>query len=198
MTSHTGTTAGSALYLSAQIERRFESQVSNYTLVMNTVSPEAVGSRDETFRRLGEILRSFDPKYINMLEGSEEALQKDGPDHLSQAAHSMRDLFQQIIEDLAPSEAVKQQPWFEPTPGSPTGVSRRSRLRHILYGSGAYFDEADIRQLDEAATTAKTALDLCIARAHDHDPELRTIEVELAIDHARFALLQVLKRYVGN
>jgi hypothetical protein len=130
-----------------------------------------------------------------MLRGSEEALHNEGTDHLSHAAHSMRDLFQQLIEHLAPSEAVKAQSWFVATPGAPGGVSRMSRLRYMLYGTGENLDEEELRQLDDAAERAKIALDVSIARAHDHDPQLTGAEVELAIEHARFSLLEVLRRY---
>jgi hypothetical protein len=131
-----------------------------------------------------------------MLLGSEEALQQmEVYDHSSHAAHLTRDLFQQLVEHLAPSKAVEQQPWFEPTPEAPGWVSRRSRLRYILYGSGALFDEEGTKLLDESADSAKVALDLCIARAYNHHPELEKSEVQLAIDQVRFALLEVLKKY---
>lgn len=193
--SNTAFSAGSAIYMGAEIERRFEVTIPDYKPVLETVKPDQLGSRQQILDELRVLLRPFDPKYLHMLEGSEAALQMESQDHLSQAAHSMRDLFQQLIEDLAPADAVKQQPWFEPTPGAPGGVSRMSRLRYISYGSGETFDEDEIKQLDEAAEGAKIALDLSIARAHDHDPQLKKPQVELAIDHARFSLLEVLKRY---
>ena len=86
-------------------------------------------------------------------------------------------------------------PGFEPVAGAPGGVSRRSRLQFMLYGSGENVDEDTIRQLDELAEIAKTSLDLCIARTHGHDPTLTKEEVVYAIDHARNELLNVLKLY---
>ena len=130
-----------------------------------------------------------------MLEGSETALGIDTPDSQSQAAHSMRDCFQQLLEQLAPSKVVESQPWFKPTDGAPGGISRRSRLRYMLYGSGENVDDRTIQQLDELSDIAKNSLDLCIARAHDHDPSLTKEEVLLVIDQARNALLHVLKLY---
>ena len=177
-------------YMGAQIERRLEAITPTYKPQLDVSQPEQTGSRQQVYNELAEILQPLDPKYLYMLKGSEEALHRSGADNLSQAAHSMRDLFQQIIEDLAPTNVVKQQPWFKPTPSAPREVSRMSRLRYILYGAGTGFDEREIGQLDEAATSAKNALDLSMARAHDHDPELTSAEVELAIDHSRFSLLQ--------
>jgi hypothetical protein len=130
-----------------------------------------------------------------MLEGSESALGISTPDSQSQAAHSMRDCFQQLLEQLASSRVVKSQPWFTPTEGAPGGISRRSRLRYMLYGSGENVDARTIQQLDELADIAKDSLDLCIARAHDHDPSLTKEEVILVVDQARNTLLHVLKLY---
>lgn len=188
-------TSGSVVYMSAEIERRIEAINQGYRLVFEAMKPEQISSRQAILDELRQYLNAYDPKYVHMLAGSEEALHSQGVDHLSQAAHSMRDMFQQLIEQIAPSEAVKSQPWFVSTPGAPGGVSRMSRLRYMLYGTGIDLDEDELRRLDEAAEQAKIALDVSIARAHDHDPQLTKDEVELAIDHARFSLLEILKRY---
>ena len=193
--NNTGVSSVSMVYMGAQIERRLEAITPAYKPQFDLSQPEQISSRQQVYNELAEILQPLNSKYLYMLKGSEDALHRSGADNLSQAAHSMRDLFQQIIEDLAPTNVVKQQPWFNPTPDAPGEVSRMSRLRHILYGTGIAFDEREIEQLDAAAMSAKNALDLSIARAHSHDPELTPAEVELAIDHARFSLLQVLKRY---
>ena len=196
--NNTAITSGSMVYMGAQIERRLEAIVPVYKPQIDALLPEQVGSRQQVYNELTEMLQPMNPKYLYMLKGSEDALHHRGADNPSQAAHSMRDLFQQIIEDLAPTNVVKQQPWFKPTSGAPGEVSRMSRLRYILYGTGTTFDEREIELLDEAATSAKNALDLSIARAHDHNPELTSDEVQLAIDHARFSLLQTLKRHSSS
>ncbi len=188
-------TSGSVVYMSAEIERRIEAINQGYRPVFEVIKPEQISSRQAIFEELRQYLDVYDPKYGYMLVGSEEALHSQGVDHLSHAAHSMRDMFQQLIEQLAPSEAVKSQPWFISTPGAPGGVSRMSRLRYMLYGASADLDEDELQRLNEAAEQAKIALDVSIARAHDHDPQLTKDEVELAIDHARFSLLEVLKRH---
>ena len=189
----TATSSGSMVYLGAQMERRLQTITPSYRPVFEFTKPELFGSRQKIYDELTEILNLFDPKYLDMLKGSETALYGTTEDHLSQAAHSMRDLFQQLMEHLAPTDAVKQQPWFKPTPGAPDQVSRMSRLKYILYGSGEMLNEFDTKRLDEVADGAKTSLDLAIARAHDHDPDLAEADVELAIDYARFSLLEVLK-----
>ncbi|MFV2045170.1 MAG: hypothetical protein ACC700_18290 [Anaerolineales bacterium] len=191
--SSTDTSSGSAVYIGAAVESRIHVIQPEYSPLYIDSPPERLTSREQHLEELAEMLVEYDAKFGSMLEGSEAALDQELPDHLSQAAHSMRDLFQQLLEHLAPNEAVEAQPWFKPTEGAPGGVSRRSRLRYLLYGSGESVDEGVIEQLDITAHAAKQSLDLCIARAHDHDPSLTDDEVRLAIDQARFSLAKVLE-----
>ena len=184
--------SGTAVYNAASIESRFQAIIPEYSPTFIEDPPSNLSSRESQFEQLANMLKPYDPKYLNMLNGSEEALNAVAADHLSQASHSMRDLFQQIIEHLAPTEVVKTQPWFELTPGAPTGVSRRSRIRYLIYGTGENVDDEVIRNLDEIADSAKTSLDLCIARAHEHDPSLTDDEIKLSIDQARFSLIKIL------
>jgi hypothetical protein len=196
--TNTSIQSGTAAYLSAGIERRFETVESEYQPLLTIKPPERLASREKLLNKLRKQLSKYESKFVSMLDGSESALEQDGPDHLSQASHSMRDLFQQLIESLAPTKAVKMQPWYEPVAGPPGGVSRRQRLRYMLYGSGIGIDSEILEELDETANEAKDALDLAIARAHDHDPNLSLEEVKLAIDLARFSLSEVLKIYEGH
>jgi hypothetical protein len=193
--SSTDSSSGTAVYLTAAIERRFQAIEPTYSPVLPDFEPKRLTSRDTLLRELRTLLPPLGPQFVACLDGSEAGLRSSDPDSLSQAAHSMRDCFQQSIEHLAPSKVVESQPWFEPTEGAPGGISRRSRLRYMLYGSGEYVDDTTIRRLDDLSEIAKISLDLCIARAHDHDTSLTTDEVRLVIDQARNALLHVLKQH---
>jgi hypothetical protein len=193
----TDTSGGTAIYLGASIENRFLALEPSYQPVLSDLQPARITSRETLFQELKSAVKAFRKQYEAMVEGSETALHLETPDSLSQAAHSMRDCFQQLLDELAPSKVVETQPWFEATKGAPGGISRRSRLKYILYGSGENADEKTIQELDELSDFAKDALDLCMARAHDHDPTLTKAEVLLAIDQARNALLNVLKLYTN-
>ena len=193
--SDSDSSSASALYLGAGMEIRFQAITPAYEPIMTYDQPDRLNSREELFTDLKTEVAEFGDKYVKMLEGSESALDLEAPDSLSQAAHSMRDCFQQLLEQLAPSGVVKAQPWFEPTDGAPGGVSRRSRLRYMLYGSGENVDESRLSRLDDLAALAKDSLDMCMARAHEHDPTLTHDEVRLAIDQARDALVRVLQVY---
>lgn len=193
--SGTNSTSGTAIYLGASIEKRFQAINPSFVSKLGGQEPTRLTSRDTLFQELKNTLEDFGEKYVTMLEGSETALEIGTPDSLNQAAHSMRDCFQQLLEVLAPSKVVESQPWFQTANGAPGGISRRSRLRYMLYGSGENVDDRTIRQLDEQSDIAKVSLDLCIARAHDHEPSLTKEEVLLGIDQARSTLLHVLRLY---
>jgi hypothetical protein len=189
----TENSSGSAVYLGALIENRIHALAPEYSPFYSDYPPERISDRHVLLERLLTRIAPYGGKFVSMLQGSEEALSRDDPDSCSQAAHSMRDCLQQLIEYLAPPDAVRAQPWFQPVAGPPDGVSRLQRFRFILYGSGENLDEATLTSLDETAEIAKNALDLCIARAHEHDPTLTHEETQLAIDHARHALNSVLQ-----
>ena len=193
--SDSDSSAGTAVYLGASIERRFLVLEPTYTAVLTDFEPKRLTAREALFQELKTVLEPFGNKYVVMLDGSETALGVDTPDSQSQAAHSMRDCFQQLLEQLAPSKVVASQPWFEQSEGAPGGISRRSRLRYMLYGPGENVDVKTIQRLDELADIAKDSLDSCMARTHTHDESLTKEEVLLAVDQARHALLHVLKLY---
>jgi hypothetical protein len=191
-----GSSGGTAVYLGSSMENRFQAIEPSYNPIINYFDPKVINSRDVVQSELISILKPFGEKYIGMIEGSESALVADDPDTFSQGAHSMRDCFEEILKQLSPNKVVNSQPWFEPTPDAPGNVSRRSRLRYILYGSGEKIDEKIIKRFDELAEIAKNSLDICIKRAHDHDLSLTREETRLAIDQSRNSLLQILKRYI--
>jgi hypothetical protein len=123
--SNTSSSSGTAIYLGASIERRFQAIDPSYVTVLANQEPNRLSSRDTLFQDLKSTLEVFGKDYVTMFEGSETALEIGTPDSQSQAAHSMRDCFQQLLEKLAPSKVVESQPWFQLTEGAPGGISRR-------------------------------------------------------------------------
>lgn len=189
----TNSTAGTAVYLGANIELRLQSQFPGYSPVIINDEPDILPSRQDVMSELIDLIKPINEKYVAMVEGSEVSLFSNEKDSLSQAAHSMRDCFKEIIEELAPTKVVSAQPWFEPTPEAPGDVSRRSRIRYILYGSGDNYDQTIVERLDELAGIAKNSLDICTGTAHNHNLELTQEITQLSIDHARFNLITILK-----
>ena len=188
------TASGTAMFSAAHLEQRYQALSPTYEVIFPTFEIEILNSRDIVFNKLKDFLSTYKSDYVNMLEGSENSLNDTHQDHLSQAAHSMRDCVAQIIEELAPTKVVKEQPWYTAVEGAPNGVSRRYRIRYMVYGSGESVDKDVINQLDDFIDRSLTSLNLAMERAHDHS-DIGKEEVQLTIDQTRFALLELLKRY---
>lgn len=191
----TDMTSGSAVYLCAKIETRIQQIQPTNTPIYQQEPPFRIASRKKIYQDLLEIISEFGEKYTNMVKGSELGLENDNPDHLSQAANSMRDCFEQLLQQLAPNKVVKQQTWFEFTDGAPGGVSRSSRLKFILLGPGGNNNPNQIDLLEKDIDNAIVILNLAIKNAHDHKPGQLQEDVTLAIDQARHVLLGIIKKY---
>jgi hypothetical protein len=193
--SSTDFTAGTAFSLGVNIEYRIHAISPSYEPKYVTQDPEIIPSREKVLGDLLSNLQPYNDEFVIMVKGSESALQSDDPDTFSQSAHSMRECYEEVLRFLAPSDVVKAQPWFEPTEGALEKVSRRSRIRYMLYGSGKHFDESEMDRLDDEAGIAKDTLDICIKRAHLHDPSLTRNEIIGTIDLVRRSLLRILTLY---
>jgi len=187
--------SGSSMYVGGTIEQRICVLDTNLTNNFRENPFTSNELREQILEDLVNELSLFGEKFVNMVKGSEKTLNTETYDHLSQAAHSMRDCFEQIIKQLAPTEIVKDAPWFTPDEGPPDGVSRRSRIRYMLYVHGNNVDFEELNNLDNLSSEAKSLLDLCINRAHNHDPLLTNKEVQISIDATRFILLKILRQY---
>ena len=193
--SSTDYTAGTAISLGVNIENRIQAINPSYEPKYYTQNPDIFSSREQILDDLISILQPYNEEFVLMVKGSESALLSDDPDTFSQSAHSMRECYENVLKYLAPSEVVKAQPWFKPTPGALEKVSRRSRIKYMLYGSGEYSDEVEISRLDDEAGIAKDTLDVCIKRAHLHDPSLTRNEIIANVDLGRRSLLRILTLY---
>jgi len=191
--------SGSTVYIGAAMSSRFNViepgnvHLVKFDDVRRLADREGLSSELESL--IAECCPAHSDEFIEMLRGSEAALGSDSPDSLSQASHSMRDLFEQVLRACAPSEALASQPWFGLTNGPLDGVSRRSRIRYMLYGSGEGIDQSALDEMDRVADGAKTYLDLCQHRAHSRDLELSPQEVQISLDQARNALRHLLRAY---
>ena len=194
-TAATFDTAGSAAYSVAQIKVVAHPRKQDVSL---SADWQQVMAPEQPLEDLEQLLSEFDPRYLNMLEGARQGLRQPGADRPRQAAHSMRELFMQIVRELAPSEAVKAQPWYDPGQDDTDKgkVSRKSRIRYILYGSGRGFDDDQLAQLDQLAGSALKALDVCTGKTHGHNPELA--EAKIAVTHAASALGAILRAHFAK
>jgi hypothetical protein len=143
------------------------------------------------FDRLDEILLSISPHLPNLRRGAWAVLNSGGPHSREQAAHSARELVDQVLKIGAPDEEVKAQTWYHPDSSTSSGITRRMRLRLLADRFASERSDTDLR-VSEKACEFLIAVDAkLMALAHariEPDPE----EVRSAIQSAEIALKSVL------
>ena len=81
---------------------------------------------------LDSALQKICPHLVEVRAGAWEAVSSARADSLRQAAHSGRELIDQVLKEGAPDELVKNGPNFVANSSSSTGVTRRQRLRYLI------------------------------------------------------------------
>lgn len=71
------------------------------------------------------------------------------------------------------------------------------QFNNLLYSSGGAFDDETLSYLDELAEIVKNSLDLCMARAHQHDLSFKKNEILPVIEQAQNDLVLVLDIFGG-
>ena len=81
---------------------------------------------------LDEVLLAVDRRLVEFRDEAWTAFDRGGDVALSQAVHSMCELVDNVLRDLAPLNDVRAAPWFVRVKESKTGVSRNQRARLIM------------------------------------------------------------------
>lgn len=105
---------------------------------------------------LDAALIRISPHLAEMRAGAWEAVHSGRADSLRQAAHSGRELIDQVLKEGAPDDQIKVQPNFVADSSSSTGVTRKHRLKFLM----KTFKETESAS---ALTVAEKAIDLIIA-----------------------------------
>jgi hypothetical protein len=141
------------------------------------------GGSDELDTALSEI----DVRLVQMRHGAWAAALSDRPDAARQSAHSGRELVAQLLDSLAPIEAVRAQPGFQPSSESKSGVTRRMRLKYALAKRSAGKSESDLRIVEGASDLLEVLHDKLAAMSHTRTTSievsayLKTVETVLAL-----------------
>lgn len=96
------------------------------------------------------------PHLAEVRAGAWEAVHSGRSDSLRQAAHSGRELIDQVLKEGAPDDQVKAQPNFIANSSSSTGVTRKHRLKFLM-------KKFKGSESASALTIAEEAYDLVIA-----------------------------------
>jgi hypothetical protein len=157
-------------------------------LVLNSAGRQAL---DRGFLdALDEALSRLDGNLVNIRYGARSAALRGEPDSVRQAAHSTRELINQVIDALAPAENVKRQSWFKPDPSSSNGVTRKMKLKLVVQTRAAGSSENDRLILERSSDLLDAMYKKLSAEAHVRGPSSGDINTYLAI--SEMMLKQIL------
>ncbi len=81
---------------------------------------------------LDRALIDLNPEFVELRDAAWSALNQQSPEAARQAAHSARELIDQLLRAAAPDEAIRDQPGYKPDDSSKTGITRRHRIQFVL------------------------------------------------------------------
>jgi hypothetical protein len=99
---------------------------------------------------LDSVLLEISPHLVEVRAGAWEAVSSGRSDSLRQAAHSGRELIDQVLKEGAPDDLLKEQPDFVPDSSSSTGVTRKHRLKYLMKKYKGTESKSSLRIAEEA------------------------------------------------
>jgi hypothetical protein len=104
---------------------------------------------------LDEALSRYDSGLVDLRDGAHDAMRSTGADAPRQAAHSAKDLLDQVLRAGARDDDVKTQGWWRPVDDAKSGITRAHRVRLIVERQG----RSDHKQVAARITSAGDDLD---------------------------------------
>jgi hypothetical protein len=136
-------------------------------------------------------LNSIAPGLVELRDGAWSAIASGRPDALRQAAHSGRELIDQVLKAGAPDQIVKGQAWYHPAKDSRSGVTRRHRLRYLMETRRGVLSKSDLEVAERACDLLIATDDRLQAIAHGRESVDR-VDVRDAFVLAEIALRRIL------
>ena len=140
---------------------------------------------------LDEKLHAIDPHLVTIRDGAWSAVFSSEPDALRQAAHSGRELIDQVLKQAAPDQQIKQQHWYVADKSSKSGITRKQRLRYVMQTFRKGESESNLQVSEKACDLVLAIDDRLKALAHGRTQPLK-VDVEDAMFGAEIALRRVL------
>jgi hypothetical protein len=142
---------------------------------------------------LDSALDAISPHLVELRGGAWAALASAAPDAPRQAAHSGREMVNQVLTLAAPDDAVRAQSWWVPDKTSHSGITRRHRLRYMLSKYRNSESESELLLADRGLALLITANDNLSAMAHAR-ATVSSSQVKDALLASELALRRVLVR----
>lgn len=122
------------------------------------------GALDELDAALG----TLSPSFIEMRRGAWRAANSTLPDTQRQAAHSARELVNQVLKVVASDDEILAQPGYQPRPDSK--ITRRDRYKLAVRKRTRGFSDTDIDVLEKATDLIEAQRTKLDGLAHSRDP----------------------------
>lgn len=145
----------------------------------------------EALDELDAALQRIDPHLIEVRRGMWSALDSGQPHSLAQAAHSARELIDQVSKAGAPDDEVRADPSFKSDPNSSSGITRRMRLMLLMRKYRGELSENGLGIAEASADLVLAVEKKLMAEAHSRT-ESEYEEVKSAIVAAEAALRAAL------
>lgn len=141
--------------------------------------------------QLDSVLLKISPHLVEVRAGAWEAVSSGRADSLRQAAHSGRELMDQVLKEGAPAEILKNEPGFVPDNSSSTGVTRKHRLKYLMKRYKGIESTSSLRIADEACDLVIAVDDRLKGLSHSRDMPPKQDIVD-ALEAAEVALRALL------
>jgi hypothetical protein len=146
---------------------------------------------------LDERLHSIGPHLVEIRAGAWSAVASKEPDALRQAAHSGRELIDQVLKQAALDADVIAQSWFIADSSSKSGVTRKHRLRYIMLKFRQHESDSELRVAEKACELVLAIDDRLMGLSHSRTQPTRS-DVEDAMAGAEIALRRLLLGETGD
>jgi DNA-binding PadR family transcriptional regulator len=94
---------------------------------------------------LDKALAEISSHLVEIRAGAWAAASSRRPDAVRQAAHSGRELIEQVLKEGAPDQQVRARPWFQPNPNAKgTDITRKHRLKFLMETRRSNLSESDL------------------------------------------------------
>jgi hypothetical protein len=145
----------------------------------------------EAIDDLDEVLLSINPNLLEMRRGAWAALSAGNPDSIRQAAHSARELIDQVIKEGVSDEEIRSEPGFRPDPHSSSGITRRMRMKRLMRRYRGDVSDSDLKVAEEAVDFVLAIDDKLKAAAHSRSAPV-DVEVRESLEIAEKMLRRLL------
>ena len=142
---------------------------------------------------LDEALLSINPYLLEIRRGAWAALIAAHPDSIRQAAHSARELIDQVLKEGVSEDEIRSEQGFRPDPSSSSGITRRMRMKRLMRKHRGDISESELKVAEGASDYVLAIDDKLKAAAHSRSPPIHA-EVQESLEIAEKMLRRLLIR----